>query len=108
MELKDLSSNWKKLQKTLQPTSRPPKRKASEDILQPQRNGAKRRKAEGNGASAAKTGKRDREGMNMEEETVTAPADPATNDKFNEGLSPTYVPLADSLDILGSFRAIRS
>ncbi len=48
MELKDLSSNWKKLQATLkQDTSKPPKRKASEDVLQPQRNGAlKRRKVE--------------------------------------------------------------
>ncbi len=48
MELKDLSSNWKKLQATLkQDTSKPPKRKASKDILQPQRNGVlKRRKVE--------------------------------------------------------------
>ena len=35
MELKDLSSNWKKLQDTLQnDTSKPPKRKASGDALQ--------------------------------------------------------------------------
>ncbi|MCJ1298843.1 3'-5' exonuclease [Hypocenomyce scalaris] len=47
MELKDLSSNWKKLQETLKKdTSKPPKRKAIEDVLQPQRNGVKRRKAE--------------------------------------------------------------
>ena len=47
MELKDLSSNWKKLKETLKKdTSKPPKRKASEDVLQPQRNGVKRRKAE--------------------------------------------------------------
>ena len=46
MELKDLSSNWKQLQKSLQKdqTSKPTKRKASEDILQPQRSGAKRHK----------------------------------------------------------------
>ncbi|MCJ1225055.1 3'-5' exonuclease [Toensbergia leucococca] len=45
MELKDLSCNWKKLQETLKnDTSKPPKRKASEDVLQPQRNGAKRLK----------------------------------------------------------------
>ncbi|KAL8944325.1 MAG: hypothetical protein Q9216_000510 [Gyalolechia sp. 2 TL-2023] len=43
MELDNLSSNWKKLQATLRDdTSRPPKRKASEDALQPQRNGVKR------------------------------------------------------------------
>lgn len=43
MELKDLSSNWKKLQATLQnDTVRPPKRKASKDALQPHSNGVKR------------------------------------------------------------------
>lgn len=47
MELKDLSSNWKKLQETLKKdTSKPPKRKATEDVRQPQRNGVKRRRAE--------------------------------------------------------------
>ncbi|KAL9120850.1 MAG: hypothetical protein Q9187_002588, partial [Circinaria calcarea] len=48
MELKDLSSNWKQLQKSLQrdQPSKPTKRKASEDILQPQRNGAKRYKSD--------------------------------------------------------------
>ena len=45
LELKDLSSNWKKLQATLKAdTSKPPKRKAA--ILQPQGNGEKRRKIE--------------------------------------------------------------
>ncbi len=46
MELKDLSSNWKKLQATLKAdTSKPSKRKAArESVLQPQRNGEKRRK----------------------------------------------------------------
>ncbi|KAL8762050.1 MAG: hypothetical protein Q9184_001897 [Pyrenodesmia sp. 2 TL-2023] len=46
MDLKDLSSNWKKLQATLaveQPPDR--KRKASEGVLQPQRDGVKRVKA---------------------------------------------------------------
>ncbi|MCJ1287723.1 3'-5' exonuclease [Xylographa opegraphella] len=46
MELKDLSSNWKQLQQTLkkeEPKNRP-KRKASEEILQPRHNGAKRSK----------------------------------------------------------------
>ena len=46
-ELKDLSSNWKKLQGTLKAdTLKPLKRKARESILQPQRNGEKRRKLE--------------------------------------------------------------
>ena len=46
-ELKDLSSNWRKLQEKLKAdTSKPPKRKASEDVLQPQRNGLKYRKLE--------------------------------------------------------------
>ncbi|KAK4691836.1 RNA exonuclease 4, partial [Lecanoromycetidae sp. Uapishka_2] len=46
LELRDLSSNWKKLQATLKAdTSKPPKRKAASDsVLQPQRNGEKRRK----------------------------------------------------------------
>lgn len=47
MELKDLSSNWKKLQQTLKAdTSKPPKRKASESVLLPQHNGVKYRKTE--------------------------------------------------------------
>ncbi|KAL9025837.1 MAG: hypothetical protein Q9196_005412 [Gyalolechia fulgens] len=47
MELDNLSSNWKKLQATLKnDTSRPPKRKASEDALPPQRNVVKRVKIE--------------------------------------------------------------
>ncbi|KAL8758611.1 MAG: hypothetical protein Q9199_001348 [Rusavskia elegans] len=46
MELKDLSSNWKKLQATLENEKpRSLKRKASEDVLQPQKNGVKRIKA---------------------------------------------------------------
>lgn len=45
MELKELSCNWKKLQAVLKnDTSKAPKRKASDDILQPQRNGTKRQK----------------------------------------------------------------
>ena len=47
LELKDLSCNWKKLQEKLKTDpSRPPKRKASEDVLRPQRNGLKHRKLE--------------------------------------------------------------
>ena len=47
MELKDLSSNWKKLQQTLKAdTTKLPKRKASESVLLPQHNGVKYRKTE--------------------------------------------------------------
>lgn len=47
MELKDLSSNWKKLQQTLQAdTTKSPKQKASESVFQPQRNGVEYRKLE--------------------------------------------------------------
>ena len=47
MQLNDLSSNWKKLQATLQSdTPKPPKRKVSDDTLQPQTNGAKRVKTQ--------------------------------------------------------------
>jgi RNA exonuclease 4 len=47
MELKDLSSNWKKLQDKLKrdQTSKPSKRKASEEIPQPAQNGVKRQKS---------------------------------------------------------------
>ena len=45
MDLNDLSSNWKKLQESLKKdTSKPPKRKASQDVLQLHNNGIKRRK----------------------------------------------------------------
>ncbi|KAL8986903.1 MAG: hypothetical protein Q9177_003843 [Variospora cf. flavescens] len=45
MNLNDLSSNWKKLQATLETQKvQAPKRKATDDILQPQRNGVKRLK----------------------------------------------------------------
>ena len=48
MELKDLSSNWKKLQQTLKAdTTKSAKRKASESVLQPERNGVKYRKMGG-------------------------------------------------------------
>lgn len=48
MELKNLSSNWKQLQKSLQRDQprKSTKRKASEDTLQPQHNGAKRHKSD--------------------------------------------------------------
>ena len=47
LELKDLSSNWKKLQEKLNADkSKTLKRKASEDVLLPQRNGLKHRKLE--------------------------------------------------------------
>ncbi|KAL8850433.1 MAG: hypothetical protein Q9198_011104, partial [Flavoplaca austrocitrina] len=46
MELKDLSSNWKKLQASWQ-SEKPQslKRNASDDVLKPQKNGTKRIKA---------------------------------------------------------------
>ncbi|KAI4289374.1 MAG: hypothetical protein L6R35_001360 [Caloplaca aegaea] len=45
MNLNDLSSNWKKLQATLETQKvQAPKRKTTDDILQPQRNGVKRLK----------------------------------------------------------------
>ena len=45
MDLKDLSSNWKKLQEALKKdTSKPPKRKATNNVLQPHQNSVKRRK----------------------------------------------------------------
>lgn len=45
MDLNNLSSNWKKLQETLKKdTSKPPKRKASQDVPQLYDNGIKRRK----------------------------------------------------------------
>lgn len=48
MELKELSSNWKKLQQRLKAdTTKAPKRKASESVLQPQRNGVKYRRIGG-------------------------------------------------------------
>lgn len=68
MELKDLSSNWKKLQATLkQDTSKPPKRKASQDVLQPQRNGVlKRRRVEPKSQRpAAQRGEIDTKGSGM-------------------------------------------
>ena len=47
MELKDLSSNWKKLQQNLRAeTTKPQKRKACENIVQLQRDGVKYRKIE--------------------------------------------------------------
>ena len=46
MELKDLSSNWKKLQANLKNTSRTSKRKGSADILQPRETEVKRAKTD--------------------------------------------------------------
>ena len=44
MELKDLSSNWKKLQQTLNKEQKPKKRKAGEEFSRPTRNGPKRQR----------------------------------------------------------------
>lgn len=126
-EFKDLSSNWKKLQATLKAdTLKAPKRKASESILQPQRNGEKRRKLEpksrkpeqsknkdigiskGMGLSWSST-KKDAPSASLalwaEDNDITAkdlaaaygtslkstsiPDTKSTEDKINEGLSPT-------------------
>lgn len=91
MDLKDLSSNWKKLQKTLQSTSGPPKRKASEDLHQRQQHGVKRRKSGVNEVKAIQPGKRYQKRRVMEDETMTeVPVAPTNiNDKVNEGLSAT-------------------
>ncbi len=66
MELKDLSSNWKKLQQTLKAdTTKPPKRKASESILQPRRNGVKYRKIENNSTSSRSRNSEKANGMGL-------------------------------------------
>lgn len=68
MELKDLSSNWKKLQASLkQDTSKVPKREAAEDILQPHRNGVlKRRKVKPKSHTpASRKGKSDLKSRSM-------------------------------------------
>ena len=66
MEPKELSSNWKKLQQTLKAdTTRPPKRKASESILQPQRNGLKYRKIEKNKTHSQNSTSAKEEGMGL-------------------------------------------
>ena len=66
MELKDLSSNWKKLRQTLNAdTNKPPKRKASESILQPQRNGVKYRKIEKDPIRTQNRDRGERRGMGL-------------------------------------------
>ena len=102
MDLKDLSSNWRKLQKTLRSTPRPLKRKANEDLHQRQH--GKRRQAGGN-VEAIQPGKRNLKRRVMEGEKVNeAPVAPTTiPDKANEGLSPTYAcPLLDDSKIFRS------
>lgn len=91
MDLKDLSSNWKKLQKTLQSIPRPPKRKASEDLHQRQHHGVKRRKPGANEAQAIQPGKRYHKRRIMEDETVIEVPITLTKivDRVNEGLSTT-------------------
>lgn len=59
MELKDLSSNWKKLQETLKKdTSRAIKRKAADGVLQPQQNGMKHRRLSYSAGVIARTDKK--------------------------------------------------
>lgn len=66
MELKELSSNWKKLQQAMKTdTSKPPKRKASESILQPQRNGVKYRKIEKDPIQSQHKNSRKSKGMGL-------------------------------------------
>lgn len=92
MDLENLSSNWKKLQKTLQSTSRPPKRKASEYPDERQHNGVKRQKSGVTEAEAIQPRKRYQKRRVMEDEIVIEVPVVSTNivDKVNEGLSPTY------------------
>ena len=127
VELKGLSSNWKKLQATMKAdTSKPPKREASECILQPQRNGGKHRKFEHNtkipdhskGRDTVKASGMDLSWSKCKEDapsaslalwaedndipakdlaaaygtslkSISIPGSKSTEDKINEGLSPT-------------------
>lgn len=92
MDLKDLSSNWKKLQKTLQLAPRPPKRKATEDLHQRPHHDVKRRKPGRNEDQAIQRGKRYHKRRLMDDkaviEVLTAPT--KIVDRVNEGLSSTY------------------
>lgn len=66
MELKDLSCNWKKLQATFKSdTSKAPKRKASDDVLQPRRNGVKRQRIKVESQFTPVTHDRKEKGQNM-------------------------------------------
>ena len=66
MELKELSSNWKKLQQTLKAdTTKPPKRKASESVLQPQRNGVKYRKIQSDPTYSQRSSSAKAKGMGL-------------------------------------------
>ena len=66
MELKELSSNWKKLQQTLKAdTTKPPKRKASESVLQPQRNGVKYRKIQSDPTHSQRSSSAKAKGMGL-------------------------------------------
>ncbi|KAI4165414.1 MAG: hypothetical protein LQ342_000823 [Letrouitia transgressa] len=80
MELKDLSSNWKKLKASFQAESpRPPKRKANRDhsLTRPQKNGIKRQRQMSN------------TGPHVQKHEPTASFTVEAEDKTNEGLSRT-------------------
>jgi len=92
MDLKNLSSNWKKLQKSLQLAPSPPKRKATEDLHQRPHHDVKRRKPGGTKDQAIQRGKGYHKRRIMDDKAVievpTAPT--KIVDRVNEGLSSTY------------------
>lgn len=80
MELKDLSSNWKKLKASIQTeSSKPPKRKANRDhsLVRPQQNGIKRQRQTPSTES------------HVQQHESTASFAVEAEDKINEGLSRT-------------------
>lgn len=97
MDLSQLSSNWKKLQQTLQSTAQPPKRKASDELAHARPNALKRRKpdAQSNGPRVLKQARLGPKAQKvMDDEDMDGAAPPSSfpadeNGKVNEGLSPT-------------------
>ena len=66
VDLKELSSNWKKLQEVLkQNSSKSPKRIAADDVLQPQQNGVKRQKIRHSNKSSSQTARESTKGNTM-------------------------------------------
>lgn len=110
VELNTLSSNWKKLQESLnKDASKPPKRKANESILQPQRNGVKLRKIEPKSRPAPKPQNKQSatsQGMGISWSGVTAGAPSASlalwaadNDIPAKDLAAAYGPSLKSTSI---------
>lgn len=94
MELKDLSSNWKKLQCTLQSTqaSRSKKRKAEELFAASNHGVLKRRKqlsASQKQLPSVAERQQQRRQMERESEALRPIPRPLKPDVLNEGLSPT-------------------